>query len=895
MCVISSLWRAGWLLLIIVLFFVIGNGTIATVSGLTIEQIRDPAPNLTWFHIVGWDYPLVPRDVDDATLGDVRLTPFLPGRMDPEHDFWWNYSIINQGEGATEHSFRNLIFTDGDSDYYVGFDTIWSSMGEWIAAYNLNLGPVRVYGGRHTLELFIDSDNDIAEYDETDNNLAYQFVWNPDFEVYYGGGKAPDITGGWESIPAGEDCYYNCKGYRIRSTNWWTAAAIMPRVITDDVDCRLHPPSTGSLDGFTTYYAWSSRPAGYTDAVIVNRNNAGEQDWDVGIFDFNGSASGDEYHYDPAYSETLTIGSTETFVWDYTSTVELREFYVDPLMTGWIHAGLHCAVSEIPAHLIWLAEDFSIGTLDDCSGSTTANSEGIADLYMNVTSPGYHCLGLYHDGPLTSSNHGFATISLDVGHPDFKPDWRDGWYSPCVPRPDTEGNPMVVAMPDTLYGDDPSTRFNTAMWNESPVPYEGSSPNLRLWVEYDARTITWYYIESLGGYGANVRNSASYTTIPGGRHTFSMILDKDENIEEQYEDNNRFGEQFCWSPVEIPLGTAVTRPGPSDPSGGWDTVTYPVFYNCDGLRVSGEDGWWNALAVMPTVSDSGDVDVRLHDPLEGTKIGFAGNLAWSTTPGDASDFVLINYNQTEFEPYDMGVLEMAETDSYRTEAVTSDYLGDNPIGIYGPFTLASGQLLQLYEFALDPDLYRFRLENLTGDVDLGVSLYPFDTAYHDKWSTVDGCVSWLEGSGGDEEFIVDITEEGYYCLAVWKVGAADAWQEGSYQIAITRDVSGVAVEPVADDPAAQLVNCITEISPNPCHSQTTIAFDLAMELPVSLTVYDATGRTVRQLINNNCGTGHYRETWDGRNDGGSPVASGAYFVRLLAGERETLRKVVVGR
>ena len=44
-------------------------------------------PNLRPFLAAGWDYELVPRDADDATIDWVVVSPTLPGN---DEETWWN-------------------------------------------------------------------------------------------------------------------------------------------------------------------------------------------------------------------------------------------------------------------------------------------------------------------------------------------------------------------------------------------------------------------------------------------------------------------------------------------------------------------------------------------------------------------------------------------------------------------------------------------------------------------------------------------------------------------------------------------------------------------------------------------------------------------------------------
>ena len=69
--------------------------------------------------------------------------------------------------------------------------------------------------------------------------------------------------------------------------------------------------------------------------------------------------------------------------------------------------------------------------------------------------------------------------------------------------------------------------------------------------------------------------------------------------------------------------------------------------------------------------------------------------------------------------------------------------------------------------------------------------------------------------------------------------------------------------------------------PNPFNPAVVIPLDLAMDAAgVSLTVYDALGRRVRQLWQGRLGAGAHRFTWDSRDEMGKGVAAGVYIYKV---------------
>jgi hypothetical protein len=71
--------------------------------------------------------------------------------------------------------------------------------------------------------------------------------------------------------------------------------------------------------------------------------------------------------------------------------------------------------------------------------------------------------------------------------------------------------------------------------------------------------------------------------------------------------------------------------------------------------------------------------------------------------------------------------------------------------------------------------------------------------------------------------------------------------------------------------------------PNPFNTQTIITFGLLEPTTVRLNIYDANGRLITSLVDDEFReTGKHHESWDGTNSKGKSVSSGVYFYRLEA-------------
>lgn len=84
--------------------------------------------------------------------------------------------------------------------------------------------------------------------------------------------------------------------------------------------------------------------------------------------------------------------------------------------------------------------------------------------------------------------------------------------------------------------------------------------------------------------------------------------------------------------------------------------------------------------------------------------------------------------------------------------------------------------------------------------------------------------------------------------------------------------------------------------PNPFNPFTTILFDVPSRSPVSLKIFDVSGRLVRVLINGKeYGVGRWEQKWDGTNEGGVRVQSGVYLCVYEACGRRSSTKLVILR
>jgi hypothetical protein len=111
----------------------------------------------------------------------------------------------------------------------------------------------------------------------------------------------------------------------------------------------------------------------------------------------------------------------------------------------------------------------------------------------------------------------------------------------------------------------------------------------------------------------------------------------------------------------------------------------------------------------------------------------------------------------------------------------------------------------------------------------------------------------------------------------WGVARNDAERTGCYRCGIEIPVA------IVDPPARGLPRL--SVYPNPSNPQTLIELDIPAAGAVRFRVVDVRGRVVRSWRREQSGPGVVRESFDGRDEGGKPLASGVYFLRVeVAGQ-----------
>jgi len=104
------------------------------------------------------------------------------------------------------------------------------------------------------------------------------------------------------------------------------------------------------------------------------------------------------------------------------------------------------------------------------------------------------------------------------------------------------------------------------------------------------------------------------------------------------------------------------------------------------------------------------------------------------------------------------------------------------------------------------------------------------------------------------------------------------------------EISGELAQP------AIVVPIHTELyanTPNPFNPSTVLSFSLSHQGNVQLKIYSVQGRLVATLVDGELAAGPHSVTWQGRDDAGRLVSSGAYIARLEAPDATQSRRITL--
>ncbi len=152
------------------------------------------------------------------------------------------------------------------------------------------------------------------------------------------------------------------------------------------------------------------------------------------------------------------------------------------------------------------------------------------------------------------------------------------------------------------------------------------------------------------------------------------------------------------------------------------------------------------------------------------------------------------------------------------------------------------------------------------------------------------CVAGADdyGPGSPEALTFSLAPGETYYFVVDGRGEND---EGPFKFSISDCYTGFEEKSDPRVPWATNLN----VRPSIASSDVVISFTLSKRCPVDITVMDVQGRVLKKLLSTTLEAGLKRVSWNGRDEWGRLLPEGTYIVRLVAGERSAVARIMLVR
>ena len=139
----------------------------------------------------------------------------------------------------------------------------------------------------------------------------------------------------------------------------------------------------------------------------------------------------------------------------------------------------------------------------------------------------------------------------------------------------------------------------------------------------------------------------------------------------------------------------------------------------------------------------------------------------------------------------------------------------------------------------------------------------------------------------------DTTTDSAYWIPTGYMEGQKPWCV-TWEVTRIEYLDGTVLTAVKEEEPAACLN-LDVISPNPLPTGVTLSYSLPQTSPISLKIYDASGRLVKTLASGDAAAGEHSIYWDGRDERGMRLPSGVYFARLECGREQMMEKIVMLR
>jgi len=126
-------------------------------------------------------------------------------------------------------------------------------------------------------------------------------------------------------------------------------------------------------------------------------------------------------------------------------------------------------------------------------------------------------------------------------------------------------------------------------------------------------------------------------------------------------------------------------------------------------------------------------------------------------------------------------------------------------------------------------------------------------------------------------------------VVIWVQKVAPVWTGRAVLNSAYAPITLVATDVAGPAPVGRFE--LSQNVPNPFSTPTSISYSLDKTSPVKLSVFDPSGRLVKELVNGAQPSGTHEAVWNGLDRNGKLVSSGIYYYRLEGATQSQTRKM----
>ncbi|MEA3431055.1 MAG: lamin tail domain-containing protein [candidate division WOR-3 bacterium] len=393
----------------------------------------------------------------------------------------------------------------------------------------------------------------------------------------------------------------------------------------------------------------------------------------------------------------------------------------------------------------------------------------------------------------------------------------------------------------------------------------------------------------------------SFTVIGSGANT--IVYASGANVTKIYVFTTTDGISFSLFD-EIPILSSLARGGIAPVA---DTLGSDIWVNCSGKQAALIDTGGTVITTIDTSMNTFFAHIDYMETGDGRKLiavagGNCGDVpacmrseVWDVTnPSDPWRFAygsLTNTPVANVNGTGIAILEEKE------DGVLNLYhlLSNNGIALYSEEEFITVDVT--FEVNMS---YQITLGNFTADTD-----YVDVAGNFNNWGD-----SPIVLDDPDSDSIYSVTVSGF-CpgdTIEYKFRINGNWDTSEFpfggpnRVYVVPDTNSVVShwyndeeppEGVSDNAAIPDVFSLHQNYPNPFNTATFIKYNLPKEAEVRILIYDLMGREIRALVNEKQNAGYKSVLWDGRDNNGHKVSSGLYIYRMITGEFQKTKKMIL--